>query len=275
MAKISITTANKQAITRTVTSSLRSHLDELATGVAAILHPEARPGDSPVSAYQTALHALADTLDRDFGALSTADREVARELGEDQQARVRRDRCTEDLRESLQQIRSLVVMAYGSEQIAGLGLAGRLPDQVEALIPVARNVAEKLGALARFEGPGESPEFVRFDVAVAAAALTRKAQALDDALTDLARDIRETQAVQSLHSSANATWQRHYVPIARIIEGFFLLAGMDHQAERVRPTQRRRVGRPEAGDLDNTAPAADPDASDERFGDDSDVAAAS
>ena len=259
MPTISTTPANKQAITRTVTSSVRSHIDELVLGIEAILYPTGVPQGFDLRSFFV---ALADTLDRDYNVVADADREVAREVGEDQQARNLRDEHITTLRESLFQVRALVNMALGtnsSAQLDAIGLSGRVPDRAEPLVPFARNVAEKLAALQR---PASTPTFVQFDVAAAAADLRTKADALDTALTALARDVRETQAMQNAHSIATSAWQRHYTPIARIIEGSFLLADMNHQAERVRPTSRRNAGRPEDADLGNddtgTGSAPDP-----------------
>ena len=249
MPMISTTTANKQAITRTVTSSVRSHIDELVARAGESLYPAGVPDNVDLRAF---FLSLADSLDRDFHALAAADREVARELGEDQQARTLRDTRAAELRESLFRVRSLVNAAFSQAATTGLGIGGRIPTRAESMIPFARNVAEKLAAL---ETPATVPGFMQIDLAAAARDLATRAQALDDALTELARDIRETQAVQSQHSTANDTWQRHYGPIARMIEGCFLVAGMDHQAARVRPTARRNAGQPEETDLETPADA--------------------
>lgn len=252
MPTISTTTANKQAITRTVTSSLRSHVDELVSSVGGVLYPGGVPDDVNLRSF---FLALADSLARDFNALAAADREVAREVGEDQQARAVRDERILAIRESLIQVRSLLTMGFSQVAIAGLGLGGRIPSRAEPLVAFARNVAEKLATV---QAPASTPGFVRFDLVAAAQELEARAQSLDDSLTALARDLRETQAVQGEHSAANDTWQRHYGPIARMIEGSFLLADMDHQAARVRPTARRNAGQLEPDDLDGGEAAAAP-----------------
>ncbi|MEM9494106.1 MAG: hypothetical protein AAGC55_33480, partial [Myxococcota bacterium] len=243
MPEISPTTAAKQAVTRTVVSSVRSHSDELAQRIGTILFPDGAPAAVDLGALY---RAVAAALERTYLRVEHADREVARELGEDRQARGERDHQAEAMRDTLVRLRGLVAGAHGPEAVDAVGLSGAIPTRTEALVPFARNTADKLVTLS---APAPALSFTTLNLDAAAAALRQQAERLDRALSELARDRRETQAAQDAHHRANDAWQRDYSALARIIESSFLLAGMEHQAARVRPTSRRRAGRPEPADV--------------------------
>ena len=248
MTYLSAQTANKQSITRTITSSVTSHLDELASALGPLLFPG---GVSEAVDMRAVCLATAALLQRDYEALAHADREVARERTEDDQMRVQRDEVLSTLREAVFRYRDLVSAVYGAEQVKACGLAGRVPDHPEALVAFARNAAGKLPALA--EAQDRSP-FIQFDLEAVTADLLAKTERLEASLTSVATDMRETQAAQSQRNQADEAWRRHYNPVASMVESLFRLADMDHQADRVRPTRRRRAGAPEPDDVSGQVP---------------------
>lgn len=252
MTYLSTQTANKQSITRTITSSMTSHLDELASA----LGPQLFPGGVPQGVDLRAMcQATAGLLQRDYEALAHWDREVARERTEDDQARIRRDEDMSLLREAVFRHRDLVSAAYGPEQVKACGLAGRIPEHPEALVAFARNVVGKLPGLASAQG--RAP-FIQFDLEAVTADLLAKTDGLEASLTAVATDMRETQAAQHRRIQADDAWRRHYGPVASMVESLFRLAGMDHQADRVRPTRRRRAGAPELDDVSGQVPGDEP-----------------
>jgi hypothetical protein len=256
MAYLSTQTASIQAITRTLSSAMLSHLDEVAARAGALLFPGGVP---PGVDLRVTCIALITLLQGDADELAQIDREVARERHEDDRARARRDLAVGALRDDLMITRDVTGGAYGLELMESTGLGGRIPTQTDALLVYARNVVEKLPSLAL--NPSAS-SFVQIDIGAAFNVLTGRTEELDAALTGVATDLRETQMVQSQRSQVEERWRRHYAVVADIIEGLLRLAGFDHLADRVRPTRRRRAGLTEPDDgvgdgLEPQPPAGD------------------
>ena len=78
--------------------------------------------------------------------------------------------------------------------------------------------------------------------------LTPLSDLLASALSDVARDLRETQMAQSQRNEAVDRWRQNYSMVANLIEGLLRAAGFHHVADRVRPTRRRRAGETEPED---------------------------
>ena len=240
MVEISTQTANKQAITRTVVSSLGTHGDALSSKLETLLFPGGAPADLTVRGF---CEALLQLLQKDIEEVVRCDQEVARESGEDREAREARGSEAAALRQLMFRVRSALDSVGGEKAVAQGGLGGRIPDKPGALLPFARNVAKQVVTVTVVGGG-----LVTFDVNTAASIVSEAADRLEQALDNVANDTRETQAARSAHDDADATWRQHYTPLAGIAERLYRLVGMVHEADRVRPTSRRRAGLPEAPD---------------------------
>jgi hypothetical protein len=250
MTYLSAQTASIQSITRTLTWALRAHLDEVADKGAEILFPHGVP---PGVDMRVVCLGFVEVLQRSADDVAQRDRDVARKRVEDVQARELRDQVARDLRAGVFVIRDGVSSAFGPNSLSITGLSGRIPDQAESLLTFARNVAEKLPALA---ARPRTKQFVQLDLTAAAAEVTTAADGVSGALTGVARNLRETQMAQSLRNQAMERWRLHYSMVANLIEGLLRMAGFHHMADRVRPTRRRRAGETEPEDgLETPDPA--------------------
>jgi hypothetical protein len=248
MTYLSVQTASIQSITRTLAWALRAHLDPVAEKAGLILFPAGVP---PGVDMRAVCLGFTESLERRADEAAHRDRDVARERSEDDEARAGRDQAAGELRSGLFLIRDAASSAFGVEILNTLGLSGRIPEQGDALLAFARNTAVLLPAQAMRQS---SKAFVQFDVVAAAADLDQLANNLATALTNVARDMRETQMAQAARNEAVERWRAHYVVVANLIEGLLRMAGFDHIADRVRPTRRRRAGEAEPEDGLETQP---------------------
>jgi hypothetical protein len=199
MADISRQTAARQAITRTVVSSIHTHNDALTQKLEALLFPKGVPPDLTLGLVCGALSQL---LQRDIADVVHSDQEVARELGEDRGARDHRDTKATALRKVLFKIRSAVDSLGGDQAVTKSGLGGRIPTQADALLPFASNVATQIVTLT-FEDNDD--EFVTLNVKVASERITA-ATRLEQSLT----------GVQKIHVIEIAIERVESLSIARV-----------------------------------------------------------
>lgn len=251
MTYLSVQTASIQSITRTLAWALRAHLDPVAEKAGLILFPAGVP---PGVDMRAVCLGFIESLERHADDVGHRDRDVARERFEDDEARAGRDQAIAVLRAELFLIRDAASGAFGVEILGALGLNGRIPELGDPLLVFARNTAAALPAQAMRQS---NKSFVQFDVVAAAAEVEQLANNLSDALTDVARDMRETQMAQAARNEAVERWRLHYLMVANLIEGFLRMAGFDHIADRVRPTRRRRAGEAEPEDGLETQPPPD------------------
>jgi hypothetical protein len=231
-----------QSITRNLNSALLTHLDAVARKAGELLFPTGVPPGLDMRAVCLGFTGL---LQSSADEVADRDREVARERSEDDAARVKRDEAVGNARGGLFSVRDAASGAFGEGVLSSIGLSGRIPEQAEPLLTFTRNAATSLPALAT--RPFIKP-FVQLDVFGAAAELTLLADLLAGALTDVARDMRETQMAQSQRNEAVDRWRQNYSMVANLIEGLLRAAGFHHVADRVRPTRRRRAGETEPED---------------------------
>lgn len=242
MTYLSAQATSIQSITRTLTWALGAHLDPVVQKASEILFPGGVP---PGVDMRAVCLSFIDVLQRSADNVAHRDRDVARERSEDDAARAKRDLATGGARAGLFAVRDAASSAYGPEILSIIGLSGRIPDQSEALLTFARNVATTLPAVATRP---RTNAYVQLDVVAAAAELTLLSNILSNALTDVARDMRETQMAQSQRNEAVDQWRQNYSMVANMIEGLLRAAGFHHVADRVRPTRRRRAGETEPED---------------------------
>jgi hypothetical protein len=242
MTYLSAQATSIQSITRHINWALRAHLDPVVQKAGELLFPQGVPPGVDMHAICL---SFIEVLQRSADDVAHRDRDVARERAEDDDARARRDQAAGNARGGLFVVRDAASSAFGADVLSSIGLSGRIPDQVEALLTFTRNVATNLPALATRQ---QANTFVQLDVTGAAAELTLLADLLASALSDVARDLRETQMAQSQRNEAVDRWRQNYSMVANLIEGLLRAAGFHHVADRVRPTRRRRAGETEPED---------------------------
>jgi hypothetical protein len=242
MTYLSTQAVSIQSITRNLNWALRAHLDAVVQKAGEILFPGGVP---PGVDMRAVCLGFVDLLQRDANEVAHRDRDVARERSEDDIAREKRDEAAGNARGGLFAVRDAASSAFGEGVLSSIGLSGRIPDKAEPLLTFTRNVVTSLPALATRQ---QAKAFVQLDVVAAGAELTLLADLLENALTDVARDMRETQMAQSQRNEAVDRWRQNYSMVANLIEGLLRAAGFHHVADRVRPTRRRRAGETEPED---------------------------
>ncbi|MBA2661466.1 MAG: hypothetical protein H0U74_04180 [Bradymonadaceae bacterium] len=239
--------ANKRSITETIDSSVEVNLEVLGAKLEYLLFKG--PPPQPLTMALVA-KAISGVLIESYEGVEVLDREVATEVGQDRVKRATRDGYVGRLRQRLISLRGNIEADFGSAAVAHLGMAGETPSNPDQLITHSRNVVEQMAAgLSDF--PPTLPDLEPLDLAARAEGITRDVAHLERAIAALNKDLRETQDAQNKRNLATERWNKHYSPVASIVENLFRLAEMPAHAERVRPTNRRRAGLPEPVDAEN------------------------
>ncbi|TXD37315.1 hypothetical protein FRC98_11335 [Lujinxingia vulgaris] len=245
MAKISRLSGNMYAIHGNIASSVRVNSYTLSKRVEAKLFPNGVP---PSVSVEDVIHALVEVLSRRYETFAELDRRVATELSRDRFLRGDRDACVVDLRQGVIATRGVVEGFWGREACRSVGLVGETPERPWDLLIYARQVHRGLEA-----GLADYMPLLGIsvpDTREMAAGLKLKIDALDAKLSALGLEERGTQAAQNKRQEAAEDWNRHYVPVASIVESLYRLVDMPAHAERVRPTSRRKAGEAEQVDLE-------------------------
>ncbi|TXC74546.1 hypothetical protein FRC91_15650 [Bradymonadales bacterium TMQ1] len=245
MAKVSRLSADKSAIQSYIASSVRVHGGELSERLEAKLFPRGVPAELSV---EQVLYALVEVLATRYETFAELDLRVSVENAQDSRGREERDACVAALRQSVIATRGIIDAFWGSEASRSVGLAGETPER-----PLELLVYAQFAQLALERGLADFELILQIsapDTAELAAGLKVHADALEERLSALGLDERETQDAQNRRLLAAEDWNRHYVPVAAIVEHLFRLGDMPAHAERVRPTRRRRAGKAEAVDLE-------------------------
>lgn len=244
MSQISKTTADRGKITRTITSTVDANSQEAGSAFEKLLFPNGVP---PNLTAEDVLIAISGVLGRRYQTLEAADIERASETQDDDALRDLRDSLVPETRDQVMAIESIVEAHWGERGVGAVGLEGNTPRSPDHLLHYGRNVSSKLARLDNMDTR----------LSVNPPPLDQLADELDDLLDELAGviddlqiDVRETENARAERNRALDEWDETYSPVASIVENIFRLAELEAQAERVRPTSRRRSGRPEPEDLD-------------------------
>lgn len=241
--KISKVVSGQLKVSRTVEQAIEVRGDEVAERITDLLFPDGAPEQLDAQGF---VHALRLALQRAGSQLEAAELAHATELADDVEIREARDDARAGLLELLGRARAVLLAAYGSEAVerAGLRVLSERRNH-QQLVGHARYVIEQLqpeilGA--------PTDELLPVDLKALGLRLAAAAEQLEGTLSDLERERREAQVTLELREAASAQWRRHYNGAANAFVALATLAGLDAIAQRVKPTARRRAGRPEAID---------------------------
>ncbi|HVK69981.1 MAG TPA: hypothetical protein VM694_36255 [Polyangium sp.] len=245
MADVSRLVSERIAITRTLTSAVTVHGNEVAAAIVKALFPDGAPPDFQVTVF---LHALGALAQRSVDELSAANQAHATELADDGEPRATRDATKDELRARMIGIRSTLSGVYGATLLSAYGLSGETPSDAEHLIEAACTTERLLRNRPLTEAPKQ--EGVSVDRVALADSLKARVDALRTALGDVRREEREAQVTLQRRNAATAAWNGVYQGVADSLTGLFELAGKGELADRVRPTARRRAGLTEVEDTE-------------------------
>ncbi len=168
-------------------------------------------------------------------AMVEADVAHEAELADDPSIRSRRDELAANLASRLVELREVVSGLYGAPT-AGRLLTGETPSDPVVLSRFAGEVVQKLGGI---ELPPPRIASVQFDTKGTAEGIARDRAALDAALADTAREVREAQVTLDAKTRSTGDYDRTFRGVALLLEGLFVIAGKDALAAKVRPSVAR------------------------------------
>ncbi len=249
--------SDRNLVSKTVLSSLKTHGPKVSKDLEALLFPNGTPQNLTLDDVLTALH---DVLARGVEIMNDADKAHTAELADDSEYRAMRSARIANLRAAIGTIRTNLSNIYGEEVLSAYTIPSELPSEPMLLLQTAGNIESQL----RKRPLKELPKLDGFAVDPIAMAdgLARTSAALEATLEDIKRELREAQLTQQTKNEAMALWSSLYQGIADVATGIFVMTGRTDLADHVRPTGRRRAGMPEEEDTLPEAPA-EPQASEQ------------
>jgi hypothetical protein len=225
------------AVTREVVSSTENHgpliVDPLKTELGNYTSTE---GFDP-SVFITILKAY---LNSKASALRDADIALAQERADDPQFRDKRDSAIASANKVVTKVKSVL----NESALIAFGLSSKTPDAPDAVINYIRKIIAllKVKPEAVNTESGDEDEFVTVNVETMINSLTKCADNIELALSDVKREERELQAAIDFRDLKLKEWKDAYIPVASILSGLYQLGGKSDLADRIRPTVRKSSG---------------------------------
>lgn len=191
-----------------------------------------------------------------------ADLAHEQELANDKPIRELRDATVKQLIATLIAMRNACVSFYGKTRLEEIGFTEQTPRDPLTILNVAKKLLELLGD-PEFELPAPLfGEKLTLEPADIAEVVEPHAVVLESALDDVNEEVKKAQSTQAVKNEKREVYDTDFFWIARWLEASLNLAGMKHEAKRVKPSIRRR-GRtevePEEGEVETEEVEVEPD----------------
>lgn len=188
-------------------------------------------------------------------ALRDADIALAQERADDPQFREKRDSAIASANKVITKVKSVL----NETALLAYGLSSRTPDSPDAIINYIRKIIAMLKEKPEVVSTetGNEDEFVKVDVGSMINLLTKCADNIEQALSDVKREERELQAAIDFRDLKLKEWKDAYIPVASILSGLYQLGGKSDLADKIRPTVRNSSG----GEVVNPKPDVSPNES--------------
>lgn len=251
---------SKQVVDRhkdaqSVVASVRIHAAAVQAGLAQVLTPHLRPGETLPDLGLT-LALIGRWIEARDHALTTADTAHQTELADDDGFRDARDRSAAELYAWTTDLREALDGVFGSEAMATWGVSGKTPRDPSQLAAFAIDLAARLSA-----SDLPTPRFTaNVDRLSIAADLRARVTPLTDALADVAREFREAERTLIDRDAAMTSFDRVFGRTTAALSALYRLGGQDEPAARIRPSGRRPgrlAGPTEPADDQPAEPPAD------------------
>ena len=167
-----------------------------------------------------------------------ADAAHEQELANDNRHRSLRDETTAKLIATLIAFREGCKAFYGPTRLEEIGFTEQTPRDPLTIFKVAKKLMELLRDPAT-ELPPPRFEALTLEAPAMADVLQPLVEALEAALTDVNREIRKAQSTQAVKNEKVDKYDADFFWIARWLQATFALAGMTHEADRLKPSVRR------------------------------------
>ena len=201
-----------------------------------------REEGQPATDYATVLADLGNSIDVEFERLQAADWAHLAELANDRKLRRVRDKATAEVHRTLVNITGTVDGTHGegtAEEVLGLGTG--LRKEPELMFEAASLAAVRLADTEfRFPEDEENLDGVDVDREELLTQISGPLARLDDALRGLTDEEKKSVATLAAKELAIERFDKTYSRNANILQALLGFAGMDKQAERIRPKVRKR-----------------------------------
>jgi hypothetical protein len=237
------------ATTRDVVSSVENHGPLIVNPLKAELGKYTQADEfDPALLFST----LTAYFNAKASALRDADIALAQERADDPEFREKRDSSIASANKIITRVKSVLT----ETALLAYGLSSRTPETPDAVINYIRKIVAMLKdkpEVVNTETANED-DFVKVDVNAMINSLTKCADNIEQALSDVKREERELQAAIDLRDVKLKEWKDAYIPVASIFSGLYQLGGKSDLADKIRPTIRKSSG----GEIVEPEPAPAP-----------------
>ena len=241
-------TVNQTRYAHLVTDTLDATRERLIAGLSEPLGSKAE-GEQVVRALSAVAKAVHDHLQ----AYREQVERVGAESEEERQAREEVSRHQEALEGTLSSVRLNLEGALGFEALAAYGFSSPTPAVREQLSSYAHIVLERFAAAPK---QVTNPLGSSFDTSLMAEAIRKRVKTFDQLHETLRREQKETEHSRSERDQADESFQLLLINAARMLEGALRMAGLDYEADRIRPSFRRVRGHETLDGPDSPQPAS-------------------
>lgn len=226
-----------RAAIRSLTSSLKENTSRVVEGAVRVLGPFTPEGvglpDLAV-VFQTLLNLLHDAASR----INDAGWQRRDEGTVDSKARRKRDEAAKGLRAKVQHVSNCIWNALGDDGLETVGLDKGIEPNPIAMLDQVIHMDRHLRDPALLAG--EVRVGITLDPVALADSLEPEKSSLSDSLDTLTDEERATETALLEKDATVREVRRLYVAAAKVIEGFYRLAGLGAEADRLRLNARRR-----------------------------------
>ena len=238
---ISKEVTNRQRMSEEIIAAIRSHGPRIASELLGALSPYLREGERAPD-LQIFMGLMERWATETTSRMVAADEEHARELGEDAQARSRRDDSFTWSRQGTISLKESLSGLHGPEATEVLGLSGETPETPQALARVlasAENILERGQRLP----PPLDPEGPAWTEAKLRSRLSALKQPLEETLAAIRAEEQQSKGTLTRKWKAMEQQMRAYRAAVSMMVGLARGAGDDELATRLRPEGGRPVRR--------------------------------
>lgn len=233
---------DRQKSSRSLAETISTNQEAIASGLEAVLERVAVGKKVPDTRGLLAL--LAQLVTTNSEETAAADRAHELEMADDVAPRNARDSSAAKVRETLIDLRGALLTTYGDATVAAFGLAAAVPTDGQAVVSFGQKVSE---ALATVKLGKPKRDGVSMDLKVFAKELKTHLPALEGALSDVTREVREGQATLGIKTKAIETNDRDFQRVGALVEQLAKFANLPEVAKKARPSARK-PGQAEADD---------------------------